>query len=86
MDSKKYYKNLLSHVNYLNETMKNGTKDEYKKAKQELKKLLHVENPQINICMVRKIENKYKVRHTYISNKTDIDDGDICVIYKLKKP
>ncbi|MFW6377438.1 MAG: hypothetical protein ACOCZ5_02210 [bacterium] len=78
------YKTLSGHVRYLNRIISKGTLEEQQKAKEELDKLVKTDNPHRDVCIIRRVKNKYGTKYTYIPSKSNIDDDDICVIYKLR--
>lgn len=78
------YKALSGHVKYLNRIIAMGTNKERNEALNELNKIVETNNPHRDICIIRRVKNKYGTKYTYIPSQSNIDDNDICVIYRLR--
>jgi len=79
-----YYKSLLKHIKSLNDIILCGDEEQKKLALEERDKLLEPADEIKDVCIVRELRKKNPVKYTYVTKKNNINNNDICVIYKLK--
>lgn len=80
-----FFKTLSAHSKRLNKLILEGSDGERIAALKELNKLVRPHTDLKAICVARTVKKRYPAKYTYIPAYADIQDNDICAIYKIQE-